>query len=279
MTRAIFIGGKTIGLRCLQHLLKARSYEVTGVVVQSTDVLPKEQRWYDSISANLQQVKPDLPLLVSDHVDDAAGCAWIAAQRPDIIFVVYYDKVLNAHLLRQAPMGCVNLHFGLAETYRGCFPQTFAVLNGETETGCTLHFIDQRVDSGPIIGQVRVPIDADETSWSLYNKLTNVGAELFASCLEQPLRFEEARPQQPRHDLKVYRRRDWPGHEIPVEGRSVGEILRFIRALTFPPFPPPFFRIGRRKFLVIEASDEASSSEKNQRDVQAVANETPAQAR
>ncbi|WP_263316359.1 formyltransferase family protein, partial [Enterobacter roggenkampii] len=82
---------------------------------------------------------------------------------PDVIFSFYYRNLLCDDILSVATKGAFNLHGSLLPAYRGRAPLNWALVNGETETGVTLHKMVRRADAGGIVAQLKVGIGADET--------------------------------------------------------------------------------------------------------------------
>src|SRR5207244_10092481 len=81
--------------------------------------------------------------------------------------------------------GCINVHFSLLPLYRGAAPTNWAIVNGETKTGVTTMFIEEKLDAGPILLQRETEIKADETAPELMARLSLVGAELLSETLER----------------------------------------------------------------------------------------------
>lgn len=91
---------------------------------------------------------------------------------PDVICVVAYGKIIPKEILEIPKYGCVNVHPSLLPQYRGSAPIQWAILNGDKETGVTTMYLDEGMDSGDIILQTKTPIDKDETSGELWDRLS-----------------------------------------------------------------------------------------------------------
>jgi hypothetical protein len=87
----------------------------------------------------------------------------LEALKPDLFLVNSYSMILGAPLLSLPRHGAINVHGALLPAYRGANPMEWALINGERETGVTVHLIDPGIDTGPIIGQARVPIAFEDT--------------------------------------------------------------------------------------------------------------------
>ena len=173
---------------------------------------------------------------------------------PDIIFVVYYDQILKSEIINIPPMGCINLHTALSEEYRGCYPATWAILNREKRVGVTIHHINEGIDTGDIIAQKEVFVADEDTGKTLYDKCTKAGVELFSEQFPLIMSGKAARRKQITTAKTKHYKRMFPTQEIDFS-KSGDEIFVHIRAHLFEPFPPPFFCIGDKKFIVKEEND------------------------
>jgi methionyl-tRNA formyltransferase len=115
------------------------------------------------------------PVLEPVSVKDPTFAAGIAALAPDVIVVVAF-KILPPAVFTAARRGAFNLHGSLLPRYRGAAPINRAVLNGDTETGVTTFFLQERVDTGSIILQQRMPIGPDETAGDVHDRMMHLGA-------------------------------------------------------------------------------------------------------
>ncbi|REL24940.1 methionyl-tRNA formyltransferase [Rhodohalobacter sp. SW132] len=118
-----------------------------------------------------------LPTLDADDMKSEKLADDLRTLKPDL-FVVVAFKILPKRLLEIPAIGSINLHASLLPAYRGAAPIHWAVINGEKETGCTVFFLDQQVDTGEILKQSRVVISENDTTGDVYNKLMQNGADL-----------------------------------------------------------------------------------------------------
>lgn len=246
--RVIFAGGKNVGCGCLEYLLLDREVDLVAVFVN-----PKSDtaanRWYPS-AAEIAMVH-GIPVFSPPSINAPKSKEQIRALNPDLLVVVYYDQILKRDVIGIPKRGCINLHMALAEEYRGCYPTTWAIINGEKRTGVTLHYIDEGVDSGDIIAQREVPVDASDTGIDLYEKCTQNAIGLFRETFPLIETGMAPRRRQVSTEQTKYYRREFPSRKIDF-GKSGADIYNHIRALTFPPFPPPYFYIGEKKMIIVE---------------------------
>ncbi len=121
---------------------------------------------------------------------------------PDL-FVVVAFRVLPKSVLAIPRTGSINLHASLLPKYRGAAPIHWAVINGEEETGCTIFFLDEKVDTGNIILQKKIQIGNEETTGEVYERLMLEGSEALLEAINkieegdyalQPQNHKEATP-------------------------------------------------------------------------------------
>lgn len=118
-----------------------------------------------------------LPVLQPEQLNDPGFIRNLIDLRPDLIVVVAF-RILPKDVFTVPHLGSFNLHASLLPKYRGAAPINWALINGETETGVTTFFLQEKVDTGSILLQARVPITPDDDAGSLHDKLAEVGAEI-----------------------------------------------------------------------------------------------------
>ena len=103
---------------------------------------------------------------------------------PDVIVVVAFGQILPDSILELPKYGCINVHASLLPAYRGAAPIQWAVIDGLEETGVTTMQMDHGLDTGDIIMQSRIRLDAKETGGSLFDRLSSEGGRLLVKTLE-----------------------------------------------------------------------------------------------
>ncbi len=103
---------------------------------------------------------------------------------PDVIVVVAFGQIIPKEILEMTPYGCINVHASLLPTYRGAAPIQWAVMNGDEVTGVTIMKMNEGLDTGDMLTKVEVPLAADETGGSLFDKLAAAGAKLLVETLK-----------------------------------------------------------------------------------------------
>ncbi|KJV30445.1 bifunctional UDP-4-amino-4-deoxy-L-arabinose formyltransferase/UDP-glucuronic acid oxidase ArnA [Pantoea sp. SM3] len=183
--------------------------------------------------------------------EDANHPLWvdrIKSMAPDYIFSFYYRNLLNDSILSSARLGAFNLHGSLLPKYRGRAPLNWALVNGETETGVTLHRMVKRADAGDIVAQQRVAIEEQDNALTLHRKLTTSASQLLEQALPAMKRGEIVAIPQDHTQATVV------GRRTPEDGRILWEqsaqsINNLVRAVT-DPWPGAFAFAGTVKFVV-----------------------------
>ncbi|MDI6773872.1 MAG: methionyl-tRNA formyltransferase [Verrucomicrobiota bacterium] len=137
-----------------------------------------------------------IPVLAPENVNAPESLDAVRALGPDLIVVAAYGQILRLALLALPPLGCINVHASLLPRYRGAAPIQWAVALGETVTGVTTMYMNERMDAGDIIFQAEAPIGPDETAGDLRDRLAREGAELLVSTLEAIRRGNATRRPQ-----------------------------------------------------------------------------------
>ncbi|SUC18314.1 bifunctional UDP-glucuronic acid decarboxylase/UDP-4-amino-4-deoxy-L-arabinose formyltransferase [Proteus mirabilis] len=126
-----------------------------------------------------------LTVFAPENVNHPLWIERIREMKPDVIFSFYYRHMLSDEILNLAPKGAFNLHGSLLPKYRGRAPINWAIVNGETETGVTLHKMTAKADAGDIVAQEKVTIEDTDTSLILHEKVREAAAKLMAHTLPQ----------------------------------------------------------------------------------------------
>lgn len=125
-----------------------------------------------------------LPVIEVDDLSSPQFGTQLKALDADL-FVVVAFRILPTSVLSIPKKGSINLHASLLPKYRGAAPIHWAIINGEEETGCTVFFLDEKVDTGNIILQQKTEIGDNETTGELYNRLRDMGSELLLESIHK----------------------------------------------------------------------------------------------
>ena len=123
-----------------------------------------------------------IPVIEVEDLHNPDFAKQLASLEADL-FVVVAFRILPKHILEIPKIGSINLHASLLPKYRGAAPIHWAVINGEEETGCTIFFLDEKVDTGKIILQKKTLIDDNETTGEVYSRLMEMGSEVLLEAI------------------------------------------------------------------------------------------------
>ena len=141
--RAIVLAYHDMGCVGIEALLD-HGFEIAAVITHAD--ASDENVWFRSV-AELAAHR-NLPVFAPDDVNHPLWISRLRALAPDVLFSFYYRKLIGDELLALPKSGCFNLHGSLLPKYRGCAPANWAILNGETETGVTLHHMTRSPTPG-----------------------------------------------------------------------------------------------------------------------------------
>jgi len=250
--RIVLIGTGEIGLPTLQALLKSE-HEVVGVVTQPDKPVGRAQLVEPPpIKKALVSGAPDaspartgralpLPVLQPARIKDRQAIEEIRALKPDLIVVMAYGQILPRDVLEIPKIACLNLHASLLPRWRGAAPIQAAIAAGDRETGITVMYIDEGLDTGDILLQRTIDIVPADTGGSLHGRLAKVAPEALIESLK--LLAKGSAPRIPQDNaLATYASKlkredgkiDWTGPADAIE--------RKIRA--FDPWPGAFMTIS-----------------------------------
>lgn len=242
MFSAVVFAYSEVGLRCLEALLAAR---VDVRLVLTHENAPGERTWFGSVAQ--LAAEHGVPSAAPADPNSEAWIARVRALAPDYLLSFYYRLLLGERLLACARWGALNMHGSLLPKYRGRAPVNWAIVNGETETGATLHYMVAKPDAGAIIAQQRVPIGIDATALGVSRAVAEAASALLSGVLPQ---LAAGPPPGRAMDLS---RGSYFGRRTPEDGRidwarPAARIHDLIRAVA-PPFPGAFSEADGRRVV------------------------------
>jgi methionyl-tRNA formyltransferase len=242
----VVFGYHDLGYVCIEALL-ALGAPILALFTHRDD--PGEEIWWRScaqLAANNG---------IATYTEEQFSAQWVEKIRrwsPAVIYSFNYRRLLARPILECASIGAFNVHPSRLPAYRGRAPINWVLVNGERETGVTLHYMVQRADAGDIVGQETVAIEDSDTALSLSRKLTPVAGRLISRL--HPQIVAGCAPRR-RQDLSAG---SYFGRRTPDDGRiewnwPARRIFNLVRAVTHP-YPGAFCTAAGRKLLIWQAS-------------------------
>lgn len=232
--RVGFVTCVRLGLSCMETLYEAGGRVAHAVSLHDHVAPAKSGRVYlDSFCA-----EHEIPLQKVRNINDPDAIAALHAAQLDWLFIVGWSQIAAASVLGAPRGGVLGMHPTLLPVGRGRAPIPWAILLSLPATGVTLFKMDAGMDSGPIVAQLRIPIEARETATTLYDKVERAHSELLRAHWPALSADRLTFTPQDEHCASV-----WPGRK-PEDGRIApdGTVLdadRLIRATTRP-YPGAF---------------------------------------
>ena len=178
--KTVFMGTPEFAVPCLQRLIEIS--DVAGVVTQPDKKRGRGQKLSSSpVKAFAQQ--SNLAVFQPERIRDEDFMSQLKSLSPELIVVVAFGQILPQHILELPLFGCINVHASLLPRYRGAAPMQRCLMAGETLTGVTTMFMDAGLDTGDILLNEKVEIDADTTLEMLHDTLSEIGANLLEKTL------------------------------------------------------------------------------------------------
>ncbi len=241
--KAVVFAYHDMGCVGVEALIEA-GFDITAIYTHLDN--PSENHFYGSV-AHLA-AEHNIPVFSPENVNHPLWVERLRESAPDIIFSFYYRDLLSEEILSLPPAGAYNLHGSLLPRYRGRAPLNWVLVNGETETGVTLHKMVKRADAGDIVSQQTVAITASDDALRLHKKLTQAARELLQSTLPAIRQGDFTLSAQDER-LATY-----VGRRTPEDGRldwnqSATVLHNLVRAVS-EPWPGAFSYVGNTKFIV-----------------------------
>src|SRR5438093_9559215 len=248
--RIVFIGAGEIGVPTLRVLLQSSEHDLVAVVTQPDKPVGRAQQIEPSpIRKALAETKTSI--LQPARIKNRQVIDEIRALTPDIIAVMAYGQILPSEALEIPAIACLNLHASLLPRWRGAAPIQAAIAAGDRETGITVMYMDEGLDTGDILLQRTVDILPNDTGGSLHDRLAQIAPEILLESLvllakgiapriPQDNSLTTYAPKLKREDGRI----DW---SEPAE-----MIERKIRA--FNPWPGALMKVDEQNLKIFSAS-------------------------
>jgi len=243
--RIVFMGTPEFAIPSLEAIVSS-GHQIIGVVTQPDKPKGRGKKLAPPPVKEWALARA-IPVYQPEKVRDPEFIRILKELAPDLIVTAAYGQILPKEILDIPPLGCINVHASLLPKYRGASPIQQALIDGETETGITIMYMDVGMDTGDIILQRSTPIHPDEQADELHDRLAVLGGQALAEVLEL---FEKGRPagRPQEHDKATYCKKidksmgniDWT--------QSALRIKNLVRGLT--PWPGTFTFLGDQRIKV-----------------------------
>ena len=247
--KVVFFGTPDFARASLEAI-HTSAHEVVGVVTVADKASGRGQKVHQS-PVKTYAVEHDLPLFQPEKLRNEEFLSQIQSLNADI-FVVVAFRMMPKVLFSMPRLGTFNLHASLLPDYRGAAPINYAVINGETKSGVTTFFINEKIDEGNILLQAETEISPEDNAGTLHDRLMEIGAKLVVETLDglaegKLMEIPQNQKENPKTAYKIFKedtKIDWE--------KEVEVIHNFIRGMS--PYPAAFTILkvgGEQKILKI----------------------------
>ncbi|MGY5954983.1 bifunctional UDP-4-amino-4-deoxy-L-arabinose formyltransferase/UDP-glucuronic acid oxidase ArnA [Kosakonia sp. BK9b] len=241
--KAVVFAYHDMGCVGVQALIDA-GFEIAAIFTHPDNA--SENHFFGSVARIAAE--RGIPVYAPEEVNHPLWVDRIRGMNPDVIFSFYYRNLLCSDILNSARIGAFNLHGSLLPAYRGRAPLNWVLVNGETETGVTLHRMVERADAGGIVAQQHVTIADSDEALTLHRKLSEAAQSLLRSAL--PAIKSGTFSETAQDDSKA----SYYGRRTPEDGRLDWEkpaqtLHNLVRAVS-DPWPGAYSFAGTHKFIV-----------------------------
>ena len=190
--RIVFMGTASFSLAVLKMLIE-EDYNIVGVVTQP-DRYVGRKKVLTMPDVKVEALKYDIPVIQPARIKEDYQA--VADLKPDLIITAAYGQIVPQAVLDIPRLGCINVHASLLPLYRGGAPVHQAIIDGQEKTGVTIMYMVKKMDAGDMIAQKETPILEEDTVGILYDRLSDLGAELLKETLPDILKGTNQRISQ-----------------------------------------------------------------------------------
>jgi len=252
--RTIVFAYHNIGCVGIEALLR-NGFDIVAIFTHKDN--PHENIWFNSV-AELSATR-GIPVFAPENINHPLWVKKIKEFQPDVIFSFYYRNIVRKPILDIPSAGCLNLHGSFLPKYRGRCPINWVLVNGEKETGVTLHYMTPKPDDGDIVCQKKIIITDDDTARSLHEKAAQAASVMLDEVLPR-IKDGTANREPQDHSKATYY-----GGRRPDDGEinwtvTAKQIRNLVRAVTRP-YPGAFSYITNKKCIFWMVSEVPHSEE------------------
>jgi len=247
--RIVFMGTPAFAVSSLDALVKA-GCNIVGVIT-APDKLAGRGMTLQQSAVKEYALQHELFTLQPEKLKDPLFLETLKNLNADLQVVVAF-RMLPELVWNMPALGTINLHGSLLPQYRGAAPINHAIINGETHTGVTTFLLKQAIDTGAILQQERMPIEADDTAGTLHDKMMQIGASLLVKTVENYSTGNlKATPQSDSGEV-THAPKIFTDNCVINWDKPAAVVYNFIRGLS--PYPAAFTIFNNKKLKIFSTS-------------------------
>lgn len=254
--KIVYMGTPDFAVGPLESIIEA-GHEVILVVTQPDR---EKGRGKEVVFSPVKEcaVAHNIPVFQPEKIKKAEEVEFLKQYEADVFVVAAFGQILSKEILDMPRLGCVNIHASLLPKYRGAAPIQWAVIDGEEKTGVTIMRMDEGLDTGDILLQEEIILDAKETGESLFDRLAVLGSDTIVKALEL-MEKGELTPVPQDHDKSTYAKMLNKKMGVIDFNNSAVVIERLVRGLNS--WPSAYTYINGKTLKIWEAEVIADALE------------------
>lgn len=257
--RVLYLGTGEIGVPSLKALIETDQIEVVGVVSQPDRPAGRHQDHPTATPIKELATRHGLRIFQPDRINNTEALAPLQDLNPELVVVCAYGQILRKAILDLPQLGCLNIHASLLPKYRGASCLQGPLLNGDKETGVTLIWMNEGLDTGDILLQETIEIQNTDTAGTLHDKLAVLAPDALLKAISLLRTGQAPRIPQDETSASYVKKMKKEDGEIPWN-YSAEKIRNHIRAMT--PWPSAFTHVEiEGKHLMLKIFEGAVTSE------------------
>lgn len=253
--KVVWLSANWFGYELLDEAMKLKNIAVTAIITLSNKATTK---MYDGVDSE-QWRKFNVPVYEIEDINE--NKVLLQAFSPDVVMMCGWRQIVDKKILDIPKLGFIGFHPTILPKGRGSAPIINTILSGVKESGVTMFYTDEGVDSGDIIGIEH--FDDDDHASDVYDKVIEAGKALVKTYLPLIAEGKAPRTPQPEEEATYFPQRTLKDNEIYLETETPEEVYRKIRAFSHP-YNGAFIRIGDKKLIIWNAELEDTIKEEGE---------------
>ncbi|WP_280769040.1 methionyl-tRNA formyltransferase [Salipaludibacillus daqingensis] len=246
--KIVFMGTPDFAVPVL-HMLVENGYDIALVVTQPDRPKGRKQL-LSPPPVKVAAEELNIPVFQPEKIKHEEEWKTVKEVAPDLIVTAAFGQILPKELLDIPPKGCINVHASLLPKYRGGAPIHQSVIDGEKETGITIMYMVEKLDAGDIISQKAIPILDEDTTGTMHDKLSRLGADLLQETIPT-IQEEKVQAVPQDQDLVTFAPNIKKEQELIHWDSPARSIFNQIRGLN--PWPVGFTTVHGKRFKIWES--------------------------
>lgn len=250
--RIIFFGTPDLAAEALEKVIQAGHDVVLAVTMPDR---PKGRKGAPvPPPVKEMAVRYGIPVFQPSSLRTPEVLEALASKKPDLIIVTAYGRIVPKDILDLPKYGCINEHASILPAYRGAAPIQWSILDGQKKTGVSIMKMDEGLDTGDILAVSEVEIAPDETSGTLFDKMSEIGAGLLVETIEKIENGTCTRTPQPKNSTTAYARMIKKSDGEIDWNRPAAQIECLVRGMS--PWPSAYTKLNGKLLKVWKAKVE-----------------------